>query len=376
MGEVGAQLLSADFPDDEVDRAEGVRHLAQQVVCWLGWSVGHSDPTAPAFQRQNDLVTKWGGPNADNVYRHARIDVAHTYKITGRMGACDDFIIAMRAGFMHMEKWGTRREVSAADLRIGPGDEFEITLSADPARGAGRRVIIIDPDVVVISIREYYWEWNDGEPATFSIECLDAGRPTPQRERASPVAELHDAATAVERSVRYWNDYLGRHRADLTDNVLGPPFKNTGGLDAATYGFGFYDLGPGEALLIESDVPDARYWSFQLASLAWFESLDFGARTSSLNHRQITISRDGRMRLVIAHRDPGVPNWLDTEGRRAGLVTYRWFWSSDAPHPTSHVVALDQLLNIMPPDTLRVSGPDRARQLQARMAHVARRFRV
>ena len=32
----------------------GFHHLAQQVVCWLGWSIGHGDTGVPAFQRQND----------------------------------------------------------------------------------------------------------------------------------------------------------------------------------------------------------------------------------------------------------------------------------------------------------------------------------
>ena len=48
-------------------------HLAQQLLCWLEWSMGYGDASSPAFQRQNDLVTPWGGPNADNVYRHARV---------------------------------------------------------------------------------------------------------------------------------------------------------------------------------------------------------------------------------------------------------------------------------------------------------------
>ena len=39
----------------------------------MEWSLAHQDPRAPMFQRQNDLVLQWGGPNADNIYRHARV---------------------------------------------------------------------------------------------------------------------------------------------------------------------------------------------------------------------------------------------------------------------------------------------------------------
>src|SRR5207248_8189982 len=51
---------------DDVEDAEGLSHLVEQVVCWLGWSVLHADARLPAFHLQNDLVTRWGGPNADN----------------------------------------------------------------------------------------------------------------------------------------------------------------------------------------------------------------------------------------------------------------------------------------------------------------------
>ena len=33
---------------------------------------------------------------------------------------------------------------------------------------------------------------------------------------------------------------------------------------------------------------------------------------------------DGSFRMIIAHRDPGVPNWLDTEGRPFGMVFWRF----------------------------------------------------
>ena len=37
-----------------------------------------------------------------------------------------------------------------------------------------------------------------------------------------------------------------------------------------------------------------------------------------------TLEPDGRARFVIAHRDPGMPNWLDTAGHCRGTVGVRW----------------------------------------------------
>ena len=97
--------------------------------------------------------------------------------------------------------------------------------------------------------------------------------------------------------------------------------------------FCFYDLEPNEALLVETGTPDARYWSFQLYGLQYFRPSDIG-RPTSLNHRQIA-KVDDRVHVVVAHRDPGVPNWLDTTGRRARAAQLPAFLGSAAAQPTA-----------------------------------------
>jgi len=361
---VGDRLLQDDFPLDPADRAEGVAHLAEQLVCWLAWSISHNDPRSPAFQRQNDLVTKWGGPNVDNVYRHARIDASLRYRITGHMHACEEFILALRGGFMHMPTWGTLHEVTASELGIREGDAFEIELG-------GPDGIPIPTGAVMATVREYYWDWRAEEPATFTIECVDG--PVAVRPRQQPdavAAALREAIDGVEQSIDYWNRYLIDVRAATPDNSFAPAMRLAKGLDAAAYAFCIYDLAPDEALVVESDYLDAPYWSLQLASMAWFESLDVVNRVMSLNHRQARRSDDGRLRVVVAHEDPGVPNWLDTEGRRTGLLTYRWFWSDVDPRPTTAVVRVDDIRSA------DVGGPERVAEIERRRQHIAWRFRT
>ena len=53
-------------------------------------------------------------------------------------------------------------------------------------------------------------------------------------------------------------------------------------------------------------------------------TFDYANRRVSLNRRQTRLEKDGTFRMVLAHRDPGVPNWLDTEGRLFGLVFWRY----------------------------------------------------
>src|ERR1700730_5846516 len=87
MGLPGGRILEGDFPDSDHARAEGVRHLASQVACWLTYALGSTDPTHPAFFRSSDPVYLWGGPNVDQVSRRALIAGVGTYRISGEMGS-------------------------------------------------------------------------------------------------------------------------------------------------------------------------------------------------------------------------------------------------------------------------------------------------
>ncbi len=370
---LGERILEQDFPNGPADRAEGIAHLADQAACWLGWSIGHSDTTAPFFHRSNDLVTQWGGPNQDNAYHHARIDPKLRYRIRGRMHACESFVLTLRVGFMHMPEWGTKATISSVDRGITSGDDFEILLGGD---GDDPAFTPIPEDVTTVSLREYYLDWQPTEPAVFTIECLDDVPAPPRAEATEVAAKLDHALAQIERSMLHWNEYLDEHRSSGTDNAFAPQMKVAKGLGAARYAFCFWNLGPDEALYVESDVPRARYWNLQLATLGWFEPVDAVHRISSINQVQAVVGGDGRLRVVLAHRDPGLPNWLDTGGLRAGLLTYRFFWPEQEPSPTTRVVAFDALGECFPPDTPRVDAEARHAEIARRKSHLAWRFRT
>lgn len=372
LAELGRRLEGPDFPGDGADRADGVAHVVEQALCWLGWSLFHADPARPRFERQNDLITQWGGPNADNVYRHARVEPGRRYRLRGRMHSCQEFILAVRAGFMHLPTWGTLVELTATDLGIGEGDEFDIVI------GEGGQVPLPE-GALTVSIREYYFDWTEAEPAIFTIECLDddAGTPAARRTEITTAAQLREGVDGIAHSLGYWNDYLlDKQRAGVA-NTFAPAFAQAKGLDAARYSFCFWDLAPDEALVVEVPRPPAPYWTFQLYEMAWFELVDIADRLSSLNHTQVPVDPDDRIRLVLSHRDPGVGSWLDASGRRTGLLTYRAFWTTgDVPTPVARVVPVDEVASVLPDGTARVSSEERAAQMTARRRHLAWRFRT
>jgi hypothetical protein len=227
------------------------------------------------------------------------------------------------------------------------------------------------------TFRDYYFDWRPEEPAVMTIEGLDDDIDAPGGRLAAAdlVGRFERAIAGVEHSVRNWNSYLNDHRAEGTDNVMAAPHKVTKGLAAARYAFGFWDLADDEAIIIESTVPDARYWAFQLYEMGTYELVDMLEHQCSLNHTQAEIDSDGQVRVVLSHRDPGVANWLDTAHRRTGQFTYRFFWSQSDPTFTTAHVKFDELASRLP-SSPRVTPAERAATLAARRAHFAYRYRT
>jgi hypothetical protein len=370
LSALGERVTGDEFVTDDAGRVDGIHHLATQTIAWLSWAVGYADPTHPAFFRQNDLVVRWGGPNVDQTTRRARIDPAGHYRISGNLGACEDMILTLKTGDMFTGHYGIRHEVMASELGYGPGDDVDITIG-------GPDGIPIADDVTMVNLREYYWNWQPAAPAVFAIERLDtAGTTPPPRTAAALAAQLDEAATLIESSISYWHQWVEAERAKLAPNTMGPPGGAAGGSERIRYSFCFYELADDEALLIEVDPAGARFRDIQLYSLVWFESLDFANRTTSLNHTQDSLGADGRLRVVVSATDPGVANWLDTAGRRSGMITQRWIGAAGEPAASARVVRLADLAQHLPAATPVVDASTRRAEIVRRQQHVAWRYRT
>jgi hypothetical protein len=374
---LGDRLLDPRFPGTDVDRAEGVHHLATQVSGWLAWTAGHGGPEHPSFFRQNDTVVRWGGPNVDQTTRRARVEASGTYRIRGRMNSCEDVILTQKDGDMHQRRFGILAETMASELGIAEGDDIDLVVSVtQPVDLDGATWLPLHPDAVMLNLREYYWDWRPLEPATITITRVDTLGSAPDRLAPGDVAEMLDETSAmVEQSLEYWNEYVATERSTGTANVMAEPRSAAGGSSRIAYSFGFFDLADDEALIIECGPPESTFWDVQLYSLGWFESLDFANRTTSLNHTQADVDADGRVRFVVCASDPGVRNWLDTGGRRTGMITHRWV-AGPASSILSTVVAGADVRNHLPEDTPVFTVSDRAAQNARRQQHVAWRYRT
>ena len=146
------------------------------------------------------------------------------------------------------------------------------------------------------------------------------------------------------------------------------------GLSGQFYYEGAYDLADDEALISEVRVPARyRYWSIILTN-DLYETTDWYNNQASLNDTQGVVDGDGVFRAVIAARDPGVHNWLDTSGYRSGAIQGRWFEASEKPMPSIRKVKLADVMQHLPADTRRVSPAQRAEALRNR--RIAAQMRI
>ena len=192
---------------------------------------------------------------------------------------------------------------------------------------------------------------------------------------ASMTVALDRAATWVEGAVNFWNMFAGGIKAMTPVNQFLPPRHAQGGADNMVHGATRWELGPDQALVVEFDEPAATYWSIQMYMLPWLTPLDAANRVTSINDGQVRRDEDGRIRLVIAHTDPDVENWLDTSGLTDGLCSYRWVRSATEPTPVATLVDFAEVREHLPASTPEFSADARRAQIARRHRGVARRFR-
>ncbi len=362
-----------DGAQSEEQRAEGFRYLLGLVRSGVAQALELGDPDQPCWLRNPDSQAKWGAENPDNQYLWARIGPHAAYRIRGERHNVFDFLIEVKQGYLQLGDAGVYATCTAGDLAFDAQGRFEILLAAERPPDWRGNFLAIHADARYVAVRQYLLDWERETPASFEITRVAGEGLPPAPLTPSEMADRIDAASAwTLATTRFWTQWVAQLREAWRPGQIAPARRYAGGAPDIYYGNNAFRLGPDEALIFESEAPAARYWQIDLGD-TWFRSLDYATRQSSLNSRQAHVARDGRLRVVIAHRDPGIQNWLDTGGCAEGLLQYRWVWTRTNPTPTLKSVAFADLAQALPPDTPRISPAERRRVIAARQAHVLRR---
>ena len=371
----GRRLVDEDFPPSDRDVAEGFRNLGRLAV--LGWlrNVEFNDAAFPAFLRVMDDVTQWGGPNPDNTYLRAVVHGDHEYRIVGNVGKLHDMIVSLHEGEFPLESiklWG---ELRLSELAVDSSGDFEILISRrQPERDAPW--LEVPAGAAWVNIRMYHYDWPADSPGWVRIDRLGGEGDVPEVITTDRLArQLAAAAALADDSLVYWKDFFHQRQRDARPNELSPPGSPPGGAHALAYGSGFWDLGPDEMLLIELQHPKASYWSLCAYDNERMQVPDWLWRQTSFNGAQAHEDDDGIIRIVVAHTDPGVPNWLDTTGYRTGWLSDRYIDVEELPRRTTRLLTAEQLRAALPASHPRFDAVMRNDQRARRQQAMARRFR-
>lgn len=374
----GEFIRTHPFYRDKENRAAGFAFLSSMLIRTLEEEV--TQDVAYPFFRVLDQRVREGGDNPDQTYLITPLEAGASYRLWGRMGGERRLEFQVYAGDPFVPGGGRMAAYLAAeDLALEPDGSFEIHLS--PERRPGNW--LENPaDGSELLVRQIFSEWKGELPGEVHIDRVGLeGAAKPKLSEAAMAEKLERAAQTLARHVRIWptfvqNNYLSKQ----APNELTPPFDPgaLGGVPGRFMATGTFELGPDEALLIRSWPASGNYQGIQLTDL-WFSSLEYANRQTSLSGDQARLSSDGSYWFVISRRDPGVSNWLDTVGRKRGVILLRYDGMTESSFPperipTAHKVTLAELRQHLPADEPMFSPEQRAQQIALRRRAIQRRL--
>ncbi len=363
----GDVILGDSVPAEPVDRASGFRHLLVLLGVGIDELLRRGLDPVPAVKPSGmDAAYKWGMECPDCIYVGSALKGGTTYRLWGNRGT------ARYVGLQVMSGMASSFNALIDDFELGPNGEFEIFVSAEPHDG---NWIPLDEGATMLVVRHFFYDWEHEVPVTMSIEPVSGSIDAGERSSADPKAVMARQVIALgdflEENLRF---FLGFSNPEAPNTFL-PPLDGTA-MGAAAENrpvIGSWKLAPEEALIIEVTPPEGVYWSYSLGNV-WWETIDYGNHQSSLNGFQASVDGDGKVRVVVAHRDPGVANWLDTAGHSEGPIILRCVRTDNAPVPTTKVVPYERVIGELPADTRRISAVQRAAAIDIRRRAVSRRF--
>jgi hypothetical protein len=363
LGEISDQWIGPERGVEGEER-DALAHESLAAVLWGAlefyltedFDKPHFSPIVTPFRKWSD--------NPDARYYFAPIRGDGVYRIRGRRGSEVYQSFTVHRGDRDGD-WpkGVAANLKMTEMEFAADGSYEVVLSRTKVPG---NWIPLDLDAGSLIARFYY---QNPRPAaadpsttpTLEIERdREGSRPTPAASDAD-IAKRLERATSWVRS-KYGFQILPRRTGVLPDwfssvpNALGVPAdwaENQGGggwgaVDVA-YSAGPYALGPDEALVMEGRIPHGVFSNVVL----WNEigrTEDYRDRTVSLNARQLVLDEQRRFRIVVAHRDPDVANWLDTAGRQRGTIYWRHMLPEETPERVScRVVSFNQLQQLEKP---------------------------
>ncbi len=276
------------------------------------------------------LAPKGLDENPDSVYRVIPMDGVSTYLIRGQVAkerpVVNDFSVLSDA-------WRTVGNLSGSDLKIDADGRFTIVVGPDPASGQANH-IQTRPDANYMTVRDTLGDWAHQRPNAFTVQRIAGPPDGPALTREQ---QLQKVLTKIRRYFAETVKGRARILAQPANLFAQPAMGATDGtLITQAYSFGHFHLADDQALVLTIHPGTAKYVVVPVSNL-WGTTMDPVHHLSSRNLDQVKKNPDGGFTVVVAQTDPGLENWIDTEGLSEGMLFLRWAAIADsgpgAPKP-------------------------------------------
>ena len=342
----GLAALANTITHDDVDLADGLRHLSRMARLTLQSSMENADPERPYLWRALGPDLKMGGDNPSGLYLSAPINGTDTYRVRGTRGSARwvSFLSQRRPECLAEGLPVFGDAIFSPGLHVEPDGALEIVLSPDEHDGNWIRT---DPYCATFLVRQFFGTWDDVRPMDLTIENeTSGGAPHGPLALSDAVGRLDLAGARLALLLPAMQGELiakGANKNSFATDI-GDPTSNFGGVPGGNAVTSRWSLDPHEALLVRVTPPvPCAYWDVQVGN-GWYESWDYRSRFSGITCEQAHLDGDGSVTLVVADRDPGTVNWLEAAGHREGHIAIRWqLTEGNLPIPACTVVDVDDV---------------------------------
>jgi hypothetical protein len=352
--EQGERDLLSMVPNPTPETRAHFKQAAAEITYFAALNGLNDDPLRPhitfvgrpgrTVRGTYTLAPKGIDENPDSVYRVIPMDGASTYLIRGRVArdrpVVNEFSVLSDA-------WITGGNLSGGDVRVDADGSFSIVVGPDPANGQPN-YIQTKPDANYMTIRDTLSDWAHERPNALTVQRI-AGPP-----EGPPLTHERKLQKVLAKVRRYFAETVKGHARILAQpaNVFArPEIKSTDGmLVTQAYSLGHFLLNKDQALVLTIRPGTAKYMTVPVTNL-WGTTMDPVSHLSSRNLDQVAKNPDGSFTVIVTPNDPGLQNWVDTEGLSEGMLFLRWAAIADsgpnAPKPAveSRVISLSELSN-------------------------------
>lgn len=383
----GDEAFKQHNPANPLQRADAFRFLTQNLGQAFDLSLETRDTRYPLLHAFCTPTCKLGGDAADFTYRQAWIDGNHTYRITGNTGTARFLNFTVQGprpatqpntGWPSLhEPFGDIPEANLFKHQIDTNADggFELFIGGEKR---DKNWLPTTPGTRKLFIRQGFDSWDE-TPAQLSIERVGMEAPRPLPTPATMIDAMGWAGNFLAGMMKDWPDHPYQFSGGIVDPAYinqFPPDRSANSTDDAKRGrlaaHMCWQLAADEALIIEFDAHNG-FWMVSLGG-AFMNSMDYLYRPVSFTPTRTHVDSDNKVRLILAHEDPGYHNWLDTQYFAAGNLTYRNLMSTATTSFSTKLVKLAELAGALPADAAKSTPAERIDQMHKRFNSIRRRY--